>query len=100
MLGHDPDSAPRSPPFPVLEAVRRGGRVPRARRSMSVLCVLTVVALTLSLLVPLGSAGLWEPLEVEAAEFARRIAIHLLGADELSLPGAVNEVPIRRELGR
>lgn len=100
MLGHDPDSAPSGPPLPVLEAVRRDEPAPRSRRSGGAPCALAVVALTLSLLVPLGSSGLWEPVEVEAAEFARRIAINLLGADELSLAGAVNEVPIRRELGR
>jgi len=100
MLGHDPDSAPSGPPLPILEAVPRGEPAPRSRRSRNALCALSVVVATLSLLVPLGSAGLWEPVEVEAAEFARRIAINLLGAGELSLAGAVNEVPIRRELGR
>lgn len=64
------------------------------------LCGVTLVVVAASLLLPLPAAGLWEPLEVEAAEFARRIAIHVLGAPELSVPGAVNEVPIRRELGR
>ncbi|HEU5077368.1 MAG TPA: glycosyltransferase family 39 protein, partial [Polyangiaceae bacterium] len=61
---------------------------------------MTLVIAPLSLLAPFASAGLWEPPEVEAAELARRIAIHLLGAPELSVPGAINEVPIRRELGR
>ena len=70
------------------------------RRSAQLLCALTLVVAAASILWPLGAVGLWEPLEVDAAEFARRIAIHLLGADELSIPGAANEVPIRRELGR
>src|SRR6185369_3270688 len=36
----------------------------------------------------------------EVAEFARRIALNLLGGQGLSLDGADNEVPTRSELGR
>src|SRR5690606_22581948 len=44
--------------------------------------------------------GIWDPPELEVLEQARRIAIHVLGAEELALEQAVNEVPTRRELGR
>jgi hypothetical protein len=46
------------------------------------------------------AGGLWEPHEVGVAELSRRIALHLLGGGDLSLPGADNSLPIRADLGR
>ena len=53
-----------------------------------------------SLLLPLHWSGLWAPYELETAEFSRRIAVGLHGAEQLSLPGANNAVPSLSELGR
>ena len=61
---------------------------------------LAVLVLVLSLFAPLSSSGVWDPPEREVAEFARRIALNLLGGQGLSVDGADNEVPIRSELGR
>src|SRR5688572_4613103 len=95
MVGRDPDSAPGESLRSAAESA--AGNAQGARHRL--LCVVTLLVAVSSSL-PFVGAGLWEPLEVDAAEFGRRIAIHLLGAPELSVPGAVNEVPIRRELGR
>jgi len=59
-----------------------------------------LLALTLSLFAPLSAGGIWDPPEREVAEFARRIALNLLGGQGLELEGADNEVPTRSELGR
>ncbi len=53
-----------------------------------------------SLFVPIVTVGLWDPFELDVAEASRRIAVNLLGAEHLKLDGALNNVPIRRELGR
>lgn len=109
MLGRDRDGAVDRRLAAVPEGQRAGAahrralaeeRLGRRRRSARAWCAVTVAVLGLSLFAPLGSAGLWEPLEVDVAELSRRIAVNLLGAGELRLPDAVNEVPIRRELGR
>jgi 4-amino-4-deoxy-L-arabinose transferase-like glycosyltransferase len=54
----------------------------------------------LSLIVPLGWAGLWAPYEIEMADLSRRIAVDLHGAGDLSVLGAKNDVPLLRELGK
>ncbi len=54
----------------------------------------------LSLLLPLGWAGLWAPHELEVANLARRIAVFLHGADQLALAGAESHVPTLTELGK
>jgi len=59
-----------------------------------------LLVLALSLFAPISSSGVWDPPEREVAEFARRIALNLLGGQGLSLDGADNEVPTRSELGR
>ena len=59
-----------------------------------------LLVLALSLFAPLSASGVWDPPEREVAEFARRIALNLLGGQGLSLDGADNEVPTRSELGR
>lgn len=59
------------------------------------------LALTLlSLLLPIGWSGLWAPHELEVADFSRRIAVALHGAETLAVPGANNGVPTLAELGK
>src|SRR5690242_16607366 len=53
-----------------------------------------------SLFGPLSASGIWEPPELKVADLARRIAVNLLGAQALSVPGGVNTVPTAGELGR
>lgn len=53
-----------------------------------------------SLLLPIGRAGIWEPPELEVADQARRIALNVMGASGLSLEGANNAVPTLGELER
>jgi hypothetical protein len=60
--------------------------------------LLAFVAVTL--LVPAVRAGLWDPHEVSAIEFGRRIAVGLYGGAELALSGVANAVPFRGEVGR
>ncbi len=49
--------------------------------------------MALSLFAPLSASGIWDPPEREVAEFARRIALNLLGGQDLALDGADNQVP-------
>ncbi len=65
-----------------------------------VLLLATSVIVPLSLFLPLRHAGLWDPFELEVAEFGRRIGAKLFGNDGLLLVGAENLLPIQRELGR
>jgi hypothetical protein len=58
------------------------------------------VVSVLSLLVPIGWSGLWAPYELEVADFSRRIAVTLHGAEALAIPGANNTVPTLSELGK
>ena len=53
-----------------------------------------------SLLGPIASSGIWDPHELKVADFARRIALTLLGATDLALEGAKNSVPTQGELAR
>lgn len=52
------------------------------------------------LLPPLTRAGLWDPYELNVADFARRIALNLHGATQLALEGADNSLPHLNDLGR
>ncbi len=52
------------------------------------------------LLPPLTRAGLWDPHELNVADFARRIALTLHGAGDLALEGADNSLPHLNDLGR
>jgi 4-amino-4-deoxy-L-arabinose transferase-like glycosyltransferase len=54
----------------------------------------------LSLFAPIGWSGLWAPYELEVADFARRIAVTLHGAEALAIPGANNTVPTLSDLGK
>lgn len=70
------------------------------RRIRSFLAWFTVCVAALSLFMPLAASGIWDPPERDVAELSRRIALNLLGGHQLSVEGADNQVPIRRELGR
>lgn len=61
--------------------------------------VAAAVAL-LSVLLPVGWSGLWAPHELQMADFSRRIAVALHGADALGVPGADNSVPTLTDLGK
>jgi hypothetical protein len=53
-----------------------------------------------SVLLPVGWSGLWAPHELSVADFARRIAVGLHGAEALGVPGVDNSVPTLAELGK
>lgn len=62
--------------------------------------LLTVTALValLGLIGGVGAAALWDPHEVQVAEWSRRIALNLLGAQGLAIADADNSLPIRADL--
>lgn len=61
---------------------------------------LAALVSALSLLLPLGWSGLWAPHELEMADFSRRIAVALHGAEALLVVGAENAAPTLSELGK
>ena len=71
-----------------------------APRQTQLLTWFAVLVAVLSLFAPLSASGVWDPPEREVAEFARRIAVNLLGGQSLTVEGADNRVPTRSELGR
>ncbi|MBK9265610.1 MAG: glycosyltransferase family 39 protein [Polyangiaceae bacterium] len=46
----------------------------------------------------LAKSGIWDPYELDAAEYSRRIAIHVFGAKNLELPDAMNAMPTLGDL--
>ncbi len=46
----------------------------------------------------LAKSGIWDPYELDAAEFSRRIAIHVFHAKNLELPDALNVLPTLSDL--
>jgi hypothetical protein len=74
-----------------LGSARRSGLAPKG--------VAALVAFV-SVLMPISWSGLWAPYELEIADFSRRIAVALHGAESLSVPGVDNTVPILSELGK
>ena len=48
----------------------------------------------------LGSGGIWDPYELNGADLARRIAIHVWGAQSLQLADADNTMPTLELLGK
>jgi 4-amino-4-deoxy-L-arabinose transferase-like glycosyltransferase len=50
--------------------------------------------------VPIAAAGLWDPVEVEVADLARRAAVHVMNASTLSPEGTTDLVPTVEEVGR
>jgi hypothetical protein len=109
-----PEAVPTAGSFAPAHATSRGEVVEHARdvaappaSSVSkwvthhpVIAVLAWVCAAWSLLFPLARAGIWDPYELEVAELSRRIAINLMNAPSLVLPGLDNRVPILSELGR
>ncbi|MEI9939692.1 MAG: glycosyltransferase family 39 protein [Pseudomonadota bacterium] len=85
----DPGNTQQLPPNARVRSAKHG-----------VLAWFALLVVALSLFAPLSSSGIWDPPEREVAEFARRIALNLLGGQSLSLDGADNQVPTRSELGR
>ncbi len=73
---------------------------PRRRGLHGLPPLLSIVAGTLSLVVPLGWCGLWAPYELEMADLSRRIAVTVHGASALAIEGASNVVPILADLGK
>src|SRR5689334_16730674 len=51
-------------------------------------------------LVPVGRSGIWDPFELTVADLSRRIAINVMGAQNLVLEGADNSMPRLGDLGR
>jgi len=46
----------------------------------------------------LAKSGIWDPYELDTAEFSRRIAIHVFHAQNLELPDALNVLPTLSDL--
>ena len=70
---------------------------PRERPSRG-LAILTLVVVAVCAVWGLLRSSVWDPAELETAEFARRVARQLFGA---ALPGPdVETVPTQGELGR
>ena len=64
------------------------------------LFALMAVGLSLAFLATgIGRSGVWDPHELDRADLARRIAIHLFGARQLELGGALNTMPTLSDLG-
>jgi 4-amino-4-deoxy-L-arabinose transferase-like glycosyltransferase len=92
---------PAPPPVAEGELAASAGTEVRPKRRLGVGPVgITLLVGALSLILPLGWAGLWAPYEIEMADFSRRIAVDLHGASGLSVLGARNDVPILSELGK
>ncbi len=62
--------------------------------------VVLVAVVFFTLLPPLSTVGMWDPYELNIADLARRIAVHLHGAPNLALDGAENSLPHLNDLGR
>lgn len=91
---------PLASPLPAREpdATRAGARARQARELGPAGTALFIGAL--SLLLPVGWCGLWAPYELEMADFSRRIAVALHGAEALAVTGVNNDVPTLSELGK
>jgi hypothetical protein len=87
------DRAPDSPD----EAPATVGTAPAA---ITWVHALLIAALGVTLLVPAVRSGLWDPYEVSAIDFGRRIAVGLYGGSDVALDGVSNSVPFRGEVGR
>ncbi len=60
---------------------------------------LALVISLLFLVVSIARSGVWDPHELDRADLARRIAIHVFGATELTIDGAPNQMPTLSDLG-
>lgn len=79
--------------------IGRVGEGQSRRLSVGPKSIAAAIAL-LSVLLPVGWSGLWAPHELTMADFSRRIAVGLHGAEALGVPGADNSVPTLTELGK
>jgi len=59
----------------------------------------STAAALVALVLPITRGGAWDPLELDAAELARRIAVHALGASELAGTGEPAGLPTLSDLG-
>lgn len=80
--------------------VHTESRRPDAPPRVWPLMAIAIGVVLLSILGPIGTFGIWDPPELEIAELSRRVAIQLLGADDLILEGADNSPVTRGVLGR
>lgn len=87
---------------PAANEPAQAGRVAERQSRRLSLGPKTIAAATavLSVLLPVGWSGLWAPHELQMADFSRRIAVALHGAEGLGLPGVDNSVPTLTELGK
>jgi hypothetical protein len=111
-----PDATPpesAAPESPAPEAATAdpepAPRVPRRRRRQSPAQaapptgpdrhrLLALVIAAGVLFTVLARSGIWDPYELDAADLARRIAVRVLGATALEVPGAVNTLPTLTDL--
>ncbi|HTV19605.1 MAG TPA: glycosyltransferase family 39 protein, partial [Polyangiaceae bacterium] len=77
----------------------RVGEGQSRRLSLGPRSIAAAIALA-SVLLPVSWSGLWAPHELQMADFSRRIAVALHGAEALGVPGADNTVPTLTELGK
>ncbi|WP_438004404.1 glycosyltransferase family 39 protein [Sorangium sp. So ce321] len=68
---------------------RRGGPARLAALALAALALLPL----------LGKSGIWDPYELDNADLARRIAIHVFGARGLDLADAAGQLPTLTDLG-
>ena len=77
---------------------------PKAQRDLPAGISLAVAAILPALffliLPPLSKSGLWDPFELNVADLARRVALHVFHAGNLALAGADNTMPHLNDLGR
>lgn len=59
----------------------------------------STAAALVAIVLPLGRAGAWDPLELDAADLGRRIAVHALGSSELARAGDPPSLPTLSDLG-
>jgi Dolichyl-phosphate-mannose-protein mannosyltransferase len=91
---------PTASASPVAGPPAARAAVGSARRSRLAPKGVAALVAFVSVLLPISWSGLWAPYELEIADFSRRIAVALHGAEALSVPGADNTVPILSELGK
>lgn len=61
---------------------------------------LVVLVALVTCVLPLGSTGLWDPVEVDVADLARRAAVNVLNAAALTQDEATDQIPTVEEVGR
>ncbi|EYF08930.1 glycosyltransferase family 39 protein [Chondromyces apiculatus] len=74
------------------------GAVEQPGKRGFVVPALAFVVAGLMLFPLLGKSGIWDPYELDSADLARRIAVNVFGAHELTLPDAVNSLPTLTDL--